>query len=64
MGPVSFEDPISPALYELEREAIFKGAWLNVGRMERGTPHSKKGSPTRNPRAGSPSGRGSCGQRT
>ena len=33
-GLVSFEDSISPAFYELEREAIFKRAWLNVGRME------------------------------
>jgi hypothetical protein len=33
-GPVSFEDSISPAFYELEREAIFKRACLNVGRME------------------------------
>jgi Rieske 2Fe-2S family protein len=33
-APVSFEDSISPAFYELEREAIFKRAWLNVGRME------------------------------
>jgi hypothetical protein len=33
-GPVLFEDSISPAFYELEREAIFKRAWLNVGRME------------------------------
>src|SRR5215831_11234535 len=33
-GPVSYEDSISPAFYELEREAIFKRAWLNVGRVE------------------------------
>ena len=33
-APVSFEDSISPAFYELEREAIFKRAWLNVGRIE------------------------------
>ena len=33
-GPVSFEDSISPAFYELEREAIFERAWLNVGRVE------------------------------
>src|SRR5262244_3889352 len=31
---VSYEDSISPELYELEREAIFKRAWLNVGRVE------------------------------
>jgi len=33
-GPISLEDSISPEFYELEREAIFKRAWLNVGRME------------------------------
>jgi Rieske 2Fe-2S family protein len=33
-GPVSYEDSISPGFYELEREAIFKRAWLNVGRVE------------------------------
>ena len=33
-GPVSFRDSISPELYELERTAIFKRAWLNVGRVE------------------------------
>ena len=33
-GPVSFEDSISPTFYTLEREAIFKRAWLNVGRIE------------------------------
>jgi len=33
-GLVSFEDSISPAFYELEREAIFKRAWLNIGRIE------------------------------
>jgi phenylpropionate dioxygenase-like ring-hydroxylating dioxygenase large terminal subunit len=33
-GPVSYEDSISPAFYELEREAIFRRAWLNVGRVE------------------------------
>lgn len=32
--PVSYEDSISPAHYELEREAIFKRTWLNVGRVE------------------------------
>ena len=31
---VSFEDSISPAHYELEREAIFRKTWLNVGRVE------------------------------
>src|SRR4051794_19450292 len=33
-GPVSYEDSISPAHYELEREAIFARSWLNVGRGE------------------------------
>jgi glycine betaine catabolism A len=33
-GPVSYEDSISQDFYELEREAIFKRAWLNVGRVE------------------------------
>jgi phenylpropionate dioxygenase-like ring-hydroxylating dioxygenase large terminal subunit len=32
--PVSYESSISPEFYELEREAIFKRAWLNVGRVE------------------------------
>jgi phenylpropionate dioxygenase-like ring-hydroxylating dioxygenase large terminal subunit len=32
--PVSYEDSISPEFYELEREAVFKRAWLNVGRVE------------------------------
>jgi len=33
-GLVSYEDSISPAFYELEGEAIFRRAWLNVGRVE------------------------------
>jgi phenylpropionate dioxygenase-like ring-hydroxylating dioxygenase large terminal subunit len=33
-GLVSFEDSISPAFYAREREAVFKRAWLNVGRVE------------------------------
>ena len=33
-GPVSYEDSISPEFFELERGAIFKRAWLNVGRVE------------------------------
>ena len=33
-GPVSYEDSINPEIYELERKAIFKRAWLNVGRVE------------------------------
>jgi len=31
---VSYEDSISREFYELESEAIFKRAWLNVGRVE------------------------------
>jgi phenylpropionate dioxygenase-like ring-hydroxylating dioxygenase large terminal subunit len=33
-GPVSYEDSITPAHYELERDAIFRRTWLNVGRVE------------------------------
>src|SRR5689334_12440207 len=33
-APISFADCVSPEFYELEREAIFKRAWLNVGRVE------------------------------
>ena len=33
-APISFRDSTSPEFYELEREAIFKRAWLNVGRVE------------------------------
>ena len=33
-APVSYEDCVSPEIYELEREAIFKRAWLHVGRVE------------------------------
>ncbi len=32
--PVCYEDSISPEIHELEREAIFKRSWLNVGRVE------------------------------
>jgi len=32
--PVSYADSVSPAFYELEREAIFGRTWLNVGRLE------------------------------
>src|SRR2546423_8705672 len=39
--PISYEDSISPAHYELERDAIFRRTWLNVGRVEQ---LSKKGS--------------------
>jgi phenylpropionate dioxygenase-like ring-hydroxylating dioxygenase large terminal subunit len=31
---VSYRDSISPEFYEREREAIFRRAWLNVGRVE------------------------------
>jgi phenylpropionate dioxygenase-like ring-hydroxylating dioxygenase large terminal subunit len=34
-GPLSYEDSISPEYFEREKEAIFKRAWLNVGRVER-----------------------------
>jgi phenylpropionate dioxygenase-like ring-hydroxylating dioxygenase large terminal subunit len=33
-GPVSFEDSISSRFYECERDAIFRQAWLNVGRVD------------------------------
>src|SRR5689334_23468941 len=33
-GPVSFKDSTSREFYKLEREAIFKRAWLNVARVE------------------------------
>jgi glycine betaine catabolism A len=33
-GGVSYEDCVSPDFYANEREAIFKRAWLNVGRVE------------------------------
>src|SRR3954454_14903402 len=32
--PVSYDDSISPEHYELERDAIFRKTWLNVGRVE------------------------------
>ncbi|WP_217562116.1 aromatic ring-hydroxylating dioxygenase subunit alpha [Streptomyces sp. GbtcB6] len=32
--PVSYADSISPEFYELERDAIFRRTWLNVGRVE------------------------------
>jgi phenylpropionate dioxygenase-like ring-hydroxylating dioxygenase large terminal subunit len=32
--PVSYEDSITPEFYEREKAAIFKRAWLNVGRVE------------------------------
>ncbi|MEZ5144627.1 MAG: aromatic ring-hydroxylating dioxygenase subunit alpha [Acidimicrobiales bacterium] len=33
-GNVAFEDSVSPAFFELERDAIFRRAWLNVGRID------------------------------
>src|SRR5262245_39822416 len=33
-GPISFRDCVSPEFYELERDGIFRRAWLNVGRVE------------------------------
>ena len=33
-APVSYEDSINPEFYEIERKAVFKRAWLNVGRVE------------------------------
>ncbi len=33
-APVSYEDSISPEFFDLEREAIFRKTWLNIGRVE------------------------------
>ena len=33
-GLVSYEDSTSPEFFELERDAIWKRAWLNLGRVE------------------------------
>jgi phenylpropionate dioxygenase-like ring-hydroxylating dioxygenase large terminal subunit len=33
-APVSYDDSVSPEHYALEREAIFRQTWLNVGRLE------------------------------
>src|SRR6478672_3139789 len=33
-APISYEDSISPEFYGLEREAVFRRSWLNVGRVE------------------------------
>jgi phenylpropionate dioxygenase-like ring-hydroxylating dioxygenase large terminal subunit len=33
-APVSFQDSISPEFYRGEQDAIFRQAWLNVGRVE------------------------------
>ena len=32
--PVSYDDSTTPEFYELERDAIFRRTWLNVGRVE------------------------------
>jgi phenylpropionate dioxygenase-like ring-hydroxylating dioxygenase large terminal subunit len=32
--PVSFRDSFDPAFYELEKEAVFRRSWLNLGRVE------------------------------
>jgi phenylpropionate dioxygenase-like ring-hydroxylating dioxygenase large terminal subunit len=32
--PMSYEDSISPEFYQLEREAIFRRAWLKIGRIQ------------------------------
>jgi phenylpropionate dioxygenase-like ring-hydroxylating dioxygenase large terminal subunit len=33
-APRSYEDSVSPEIFELERDAIFRRTWLNVGRVE------------------------------
>jgi phenylpropionate dioxygenase-like ring-hydroxylating dioxygenase large terminal subunit len=33
-SPVDYSDSVDPAYYELEKEAIFKRTWLQVGRVE------------------------------
>jgi phenylpropionate dioxygenase-like ring-hydroxylating dioxygenase large terminal subunit len=33
-APISFRDSTSPEFYELERDAVFRRAWLNVARVE------------------------------
>jgi phenylpropionate dioxygenase-like ring-hydroxylating dioxygenase large terminal subunit len=33
-APVDYEDSISPAFYDAERDAVFRKTWLNVGRVE------------------------------
>jgi nitrite reductase/ring-hydroxylating ferredoxin subunit len=32
--PISYDDSISSSFYEVERQAIFRRTWLNVGRVE------------------------------
>jgi phenylpropionate dioxygenase-like ring-hydroxylating dioxygenase large terminal subunit len=33
-GPVSFRDSFDPEFFELEKEAVFRRSWLNLGRVE------------------------------
>src|SRR3954453_2679643 len=33
-APSSYDDSISPAFFEQERDAVFRKTWLNVGRVE------------------------------
>ena len=33
-GPVNYEDSISREFYEKEQQAVFRKAWLNIGRVE------------------------------
>lgn len=33
-GLVSYEDSFSPEFYELEKKAVFRRSWLNIGRVE------------------------------
>jgi phenylpropionate dioxygenase-like ring-hydroxylating dioxygenase large terminal subunit len=33
-APLDFKDSYDPEFYELEKEAVFRRAWLNVGRVE------------------------------
>jgi phenylpropionate dioxygenase-like ring-hydroxylating dioxygenase large terminal subunit len=33
-GPVSLADSFDPQFYELEKEAVFRRSWLNLGRVE------------------------------
>lgn len=45
-GPVSMKDSYDPEFYELEKEAVFRRSWLNVGRVDdlprRGTYFTKE----------------------
>lgn len=33
-GPIGLEDSFSPEFYQLEKEAVFRRSWLNIGRVE------------------------------